>query len=149
MATVTVAALLVCRSRLLSSVRPLIVPPAAVPVRVVPLCTVALPSVPPRRVRPAESLRVVLTFSVPPDKTMAALLVRLLMVSVAAAEWVMVVGEVTLMITSSVETGVVPVLQLPPVFQLLSPAAPVHVMVDRRINGSRSSSRGRTLLPGG
>jgi hypothetical protein len=139
---VTVAALLVCRSRLPSSVTLLSVPPALVPCSVVPLCTVALPKIPPASVTGAVSLSVVLTLRAPPESTMAVLLTRLLTVSVTAAECVMVTGDTTLIVTSSPAPGTALVFQLLGVFQLLSPAVPVHVTGDKSTIGSRRSRRG-------
>src|SRR5437588_3847678 len=77
---------------------------------------------------------------VPPVRLKAARLLRLLTASDAEEEWVMVMPENAGPIKASSEAvGRRPRSQLPVLFQLLSLAAPVQLMVDRRVRSSSCS----------
>src|SRR5262249_4233668 len=89
-------------------------------------------------VNPALLEELVARASVPPDSTSAAWLDRLLIESLTPLGWVTVI-PVWLMTTSSAAPGRAPVLQLPGVSQLESPAAPVQVTTAGDSRSSRAS----------
>ncbi len=120
-----------------------------VPLRVVPVTTVAPASVPPDRVKLPATCTVVVTVRLPPDKVRFSFETRLLTVSVPD-EWVIVTSaEGTSMTTSSLAPGTVPEVQLLGTPQS-PPAGFFHVAVSRTrsSSGSRNRRRQRTSGPG-